>query len=253
MPQPERVRDLFRRIAPWYDFLNRLLSAGIDRRWRRQVVDAIRVDGVRSILDVACGTGDLTRELRRRADPEALVVGIDFCEPMLSFATRKQELIPGLAPFRLVAGDGLALPFPDRRFERVTIAFGVRNVADLDLCLAELFRVTAPCGMLGILEFSKPANRLFRWIYYLYFLHVLPRIGALFSGDREAYRYLPDTVLEFPDRNDLCSRLETVGFEEVRFTDLTCGIATLYIARRGGVQGRRVQPRNAGERGRGGA
>ena len=230
-PKARAVCDMFARISPRYDLLNRLLSLGIDRSWRRSLARALEVDGAGAVLDVACGTGDVALEIGRRVGPPTRVVGVDFCLSMLHLARRKAAPT-GTGRLALVCGDGLALPFADGRFDRVSIAFGIRNVADLDRGLAELARVTSPGGLLGILEFSRPTCPPFRALYYLYFLHVLPLIGRLVSGDPEAYRYLPDSVLSFPERDDLARRLEAAGFSQVRHTDLTLGIVTLHVARR---------------------
>jgi demethylmenaquinone methyltransferase/2-methoxy-6-polyprenyl-1,4-benzoquinol methylase len=231
----EAVREMFARIAPCYDLLNHVLSMGVDVLWRRTAAAALDVAGACSILDVACGTGDLTRELARHAAPGSRVIGVDFCGPMVSRAAAKlgRAASGAVSPrLRVVHGDGLALPFAGGAFDRASIAFGIRNMADLDAALAELARVLAPGGRLAILEFSRPRSPFFRRLYYAYFLNVLPLVGRLVSGESDPYRYLPDSVLAFPEREELAVRIGRAGFAEVSVSDLTFGIATLYVARR---------------------
>lgn len=224
------VQDLFGRIAPRYDLLNHVLSLGIDVLWRRQAARALALPGARAVLDVCCGTGDLALELARHVGPEATLTGADFCAPMLVRAHAKSRAAGTRIDW--VQGDGLSLPFADARFDRAAVAFGIRNVADLDRALRELARVLAPGGKLAILEFAKPRFAPFRALYYAYFLHVLPAIGRLVSGESDPYRYLPESVLAFPERDELSRKIAAAGFTDVRWTDLTFGIATLTVATR---------------------
>jgi len=220
------VRDLFARIAPRYDLLNHVLSLGIDVLWRRRAARALDLGGATAVLDVCCGTGDLALELSAHVPAAARLVGVDFCAPMLARAATK----PGAGRVGWVQGDGLALPFPAAAFDRVSVAFGVRNLADLDAGLAELARVLKPGGRLCILEFARPRFPPFRAAYYAYFLHVLPFIGRIVSGESDPYRYLPESVLAFPERDELSARLVRAGFRDCAWTDLTFGIATLTSA-----------------------
>ena len=235
LPAPERkasyVQDLFARIAPRYDLLNHVLSLGIDILWRKAAARALNLQHARAVLDVCCGTGDLAIELGAHLDASASLVGVDFCGPMLERAAAKTRG-SGARAVGWVQGDGLGLPFAAARFDRVSVAFGVRNLADLDAGLAELARVLAPGGRLCILEFARPRFWPFRFAYETYFLHVLPFIGRMVSGESEPYRYLPESVLAFPERDALAERLGRAGFADVTWRDLTFGIATLTVATR---------------------
>jgi demethylmenaquinone methyltransferase/2-methoxy-6-polyprenyl-1,4-benzoquinol methylase len=226
-----RVREMFAGIAKRYDLLNHLLSGNVDKRWRRIVAKRVRekltlanIDSSR-ILDVACGTGDLSLTLFENTG--ARVVGTDFCRPMLEIAAGK---IPDRIP--LIEGDALDLPFRDGAFEVVTIAFGLRNLASVEGGLAELRRVLKPGGWVAVLEFSRPANAMMRPLFGLYFTKVLPLMGGLVSGSRMAYSYLPASVRKFPDQEQLSLIMQRAGFEQVQFENLTGGIAALHMGKR---------------------
>ena len=224
----ERVRAMFARISRRYDLLNHLLSANTDKRWRALVVRRARARlkvGAR-VLDVACGTGDLSLALS--SGIEAQVVGLDFCRPMLDLAARKSS---GRS-IRYVEGDALALPFADATFDAVAIAFGLRNLADTQGGLRELLRVLRPGGIAFVLEFSQPVVPGLRGLFRLYFTRVLPRVGGWLSGSRWAYEYLPDSVARFPDQRRLAGMMRAAGFEQVEFENLTGGVAALHMGRR---------------------
>ncbi|MCM3902607.1 MAG: bifunctional demethylmenaquinone methyltransferase/2-methoxy-6-polyprenyl-1,4-benzoquinol methylase UbiE [Pyrinomonadaceae bacterium] len=226
-----RVREMFADIAGRYDLLNHLLSGHIDKRWRRLVARKLRENIVSSgarILDVACGTGDLSLTLSQTIG--ARVVGTDFCRPMLEIAARKTANREPDIP--LIEGDALRLPFRDGSFEAVTIAFGLRNLADVQRGLAELLRVLKPGGYLAVLEFSKPVVPGFRFLFNVYFTRVLPFLGGLISGSKGAYQYLPDSVTRFPDQKELSSLMSKVGLESVEYENLTGGIAALHTGKR---------------------
>ena len=210
-----RVRLMFARIARRYDLLNHLLSANTDRRWRQVVTSTLsrKLSGGARVLDVACGTGDLSIQLFE--GPGARVIGLDFCRPMLEIAARKAAQIP------LVEADALDLPFADRTFEVVTIAFGLRNLADTEQGLKELRRVLEPGGWLAVLEFSKPEARSFRKLFEFYFQRLLPAIGGIVSGSQSAYRYLPDSVMRFPDQAGLAGLMSQAGFVQIEWQNLT--------------------------------
>jgi len=223
------VRDLFRRVAPRYDFLNRLLSFRRDVGWRRfTAAHAGLAPGGRA-LDVATGTGDLAFELARYVGPQGQVVGLDFVEEMLVRAEAKAKAAGLDSVCRFVQGNALDLPFPDDSFDAATIAFGLRNVTDRMRCLQEMRRVVRPGGRVLVLEFSHPVWPVFREIYLLYFRHILPLIGRLIQGDPDTYRYLPETVLEFPDQEALADMLRTAGLRDVRYYNLTGGISCLHV------------------------
>jgi len=222
------VREMFDSIAPRYDFLNRLLSFGIDRRWRTFAVRQLRVPSDGRVLDIATGTGDLALEIASRTDASVRIVGEDFTPGMLRLAKEKIASSPYARRFALVNAPCEAIPHPENSFDSVTIAFGIRNVVDRDEGLREMVRVLKPGGQAVILEFSNPRSRFFRALYNFYFLSVLPRVGGLFSR-KSAYQYLPDSVLEFPEQETFCSMMLRAGFSEVRHHDLTFGVATVYV------------------------
>jgi demethylmenaquinone methyltransferase / 2-methoxy-6-polyprenyl-1,4-benzoquinol methylase len=229
--QAQRVREMFAAIATRYDLLNHLLSGNVDRRWRRLVVRTMAADlpvGNARILDVACGTGDLSLALL--AGTNAEVVGLDFCRPMLDIAAAKSSKSGSAIPF--VEGDALRLPFRDRSFDGVSIAFGLRNLASLEDGLSELLRILRPGGTVAVLEFSKPQTRIFRPFFRFYFTKVLPLLGGLISGSQSAYEYLPESVSRFPDQIALAALMKETGFIEVTFQNLTGGIAALHVGRR---------------------
>lgn len=219
---------MFAGIAGRYDLLNHVLSLNIDKRWRRLVARELadvlgRPDAV--VLDVACGTGDLSIELN--AGARARIIGTDFCRPMLSLAKSKAEGLRRPIPF--VEGDAMGLPFPDEMFDAVTIAFGLRNLANVANGLSELARILKPGGRLGVLEFSSPVVPGFGRLFNLYFSHILPRIGGAISGSQSAYEYLPDSVSKFPDQKTLSAMIEKTGFNDVTYRNLTGGIAALHL------------------------
>ncbi len=222
------IRDMFDTIAPRYDFLNRLLSLGIDRRWRSFAVGQLRVPAGGKVLDVATGTGDVALEIASRTPESVRIVGEDFTQGMLIAGKKKIEASPFRKRIFLVNAPCEAMPHPDRTFDGVTIAFGIRNVVDRLAGLREMHRVLKPGGRAVILEFSNPRSRLFKALYYFYFRRVLPFVGGLFS-QRSAYQYLPDSVLEFPDQEAFKSLMQKAGFSELRSFDLTFGIATVYV------------------------
>src|SRR5262245_20308655 len=224
MSDPRAVRAMFARIARRYDLLNRLLSGGVDRRWRKAVVR--RLGDVRGslLVDACCGTGDLSLALERAG---ARVLGVDFTPEMLSLARAKGA---GRGA-RFVAGDALALPLPDGRADAATVAFGIRNVADRARGLRELARVVRPGGAVLVLEFSLPRGRLTGALYRFYFTRVLPRLGGWISGDPGAYRYLPDPVLAWPTPGEPPAEMERAGLEQCGYQLLSGGIACLSFGR----------------------
>ncbi|GAA5514357.1 demethylmenaquinone methyltransferase [Deinococcus carri] len=223
------VQAMFASIAPRYDLLNRVLSLGIDRAWRREAArEALALHPAR-ILDVATGTGDFALELKARA-PQAEVVGSDFVPEMLDIAREKARARH--LTLRLEEGDALNLPYPDGSFDAVTCAFGFRNFADYARGLAEMWRVLAPGGRLVILEFPPPRPGPFGHLFRFYFRQVLPRIGALVSGNAGAYTYLPESTLAFLDPERLAGLMRATGFR-TRYRLLTFGIAAIHVGDKG--------------------
>ena len=221
------VRRTFSEIAPRYDLLNHVLSLNIDRAWRRRAIAALgwerRPAG--TYLDLCAGTLDVGAELARRPGFTGLVLGADFAEPMLRAGSAKVAGV-ALAP---VVADALQLPVAAGSVAGAIVAFGIRNVADLDAALLEAHRVLAPGGRFAILEFSLPRARVIGAAYRAYFRFVLPVIGRLVSGHPTAYRYLPDSVARFPVEEELARRMTAAGFAGVHWQSLTFGIAALHV------------------------
>ncbi len=222
------VWKMFDRIASRYDFLNRLLSFRQDVRWRRKVTAFLPEFSALKLLDVATGTGDLLFSLQKNSPRVVSGVGIDLSEKMLEIGRAKLDSLPGRPPLSLQKGDATAIPFPAKSFHAVTIAFGIRNVTDVNLALREMFRVLCPGGRAIILEFSLPENFLVRAGYLFYFRNILPKIGGLVSGDAIAYRYLNETVESFPYGKRFCALMTDAGFQNVGFKSLTFGVASIY-------------------------
>jgi demethylmenaquinone methyltransferase/2-methoxy-6-polyprenyl-1,4-benzoquinol methylase len=228
----EAVKQMFAGIAGRYDLLNHVLSLNIDKRWRRLVANELRDILERensTVLDVACGTGDLSLELSRNA--KAQIIGTDFCRPMLAVANKKTT--PTNARISYVEADAMTLPVADARFDAATIAFGLRNLPNFENGLKELGRVLKPNGKLVVLECSHPRLPIFRQLYEFYFSTILPRIGGLVSGSRAAYAYLPDSVSKFPEQDALVDLMKKCGFTDVRFQNLTGGIAAIHVGVKG--------------------
>jgi demethylmenaquinone methyltransferase / 2-methoxy-6-polyprenyl-1,4-benzoquinol methylase len=224
------VRRMFGAIAPRYDLLNHLLSLNRDRAWRRRAVDRLlegsAADGL--YLDACAGTFDLAVELASRPTFRGGVLGFDFAYPMLDRGRGKlpgRSILPGCA-------DALQLPLRDGAVDGAMVAFGVRNLADVDAGLRELARVVRPGGRVVILEFMTPAWQPFRWLYLFYFRRILPLVGRLVSRHGSAYAYLPASVLEFPEPAELARRMEAAGFDGVRWDVMTGGIVAAHHATR---------------------
>lgn len=218
---------MFSGIAGRYDLLNHLLSANIDKRWRRLVREKLQNilnDPNAVVLDVACGTGDLSVELKLHA--RARVFGSDFCRAMLEVAREKTSQHCLAIPY--VEADAMDLPFADESFDALTIGFGLRNLCSFENGLRELRRVLKTGGRIAILEFSAPVIPGVRGLFRFYFARILPRIGGAVSGSRGAYEYLPDSVSKFPNQKDLAGLMRTAGFSNVEYTNLTGGIAAIH-------------------------
>ncbi len=227
------VQRMFSEIAPRYDLLNHLLSFNVDRAWRRRAIAALAWEHAPrgTYLDLCAGTLDVAAALATRPGFAGNVIGADFAEPMLRAGANKvrSEVRSPVAP---VVADALDLPLRDESAEGAIVAFGIRNVADLDGGLAEAFRVLKPGGRFVILEFSTPPSPIVRAAYHAYFHHVLPAIGGAVSGHGAAYRYLPRSVAHFPSAPELAARLDEAGFVRVTWEPLTFGVATLHVGER---------------------
>jgi demethylmenaquinone methyltransferase/2-methoxy-6-polyprenyl-1,4-benzoquinol methylase len=234
----DRVRQMFGQIAGRYDFLNHLLSLGVDRYWRWRTVKLVppqpHSDGPPlPILDVCTGTGDLALAYDRAAGGRTRIVAGDFCLPMLEIGRQKAVKIGADSRIEFVEADAQALPVLSDAFQIVCVAFGLRNVADTDRGLAEMTRACAPGGSVAVLEFTTPTWQPFKAVYGWYFRHVLPRIGRLFARDSgDAYEYLPTSVGEFPQGEALAERMRAAGLTDVRRYPLTLGVVTLYVGKK---------------------
>lgn len=228
-PDPTAVEATFSSVAPRYDLANHWLSGGIDFYWRKRLVKLAQKNNPTDILDLATGSGDVLFALRKGLGDKVNLTGLDFCEPMLEQARKKRSLrgLGGCAN-QFLHGDCLSLPFEDNSFDLITIAFGLRNLADRAKGLAEMLRVLRPGGRLIILEFSQPYFW-FRPFYYLYLRGILPWIARWVTGDRDAYLYLGTSISGFPNREGLCEEIEKAGFKEVSARSLTFSIVALHL------------------------
>jgi demethylmenaquinone methyltransferase/2-methoxy-6-polyprenyl-1,4-benzoquinol methylase len=226
----DRVRRMFGQIAGRYDLMNHVLSLGIDHYWRWRTVRIVPPRGNQPILDLCTGTGDLALAYDKAAAGRVQVVGADFCHEMLAIADRKCG-----GRVRIVEADAQNLPLADNQFQIVSVAFGLRNVSDTDRGLAEMVRVCAPAGRVAVLEFTSPRWQPLKAMYGWYFRNVLPRIGQLVARNSEsAYEYLPASVGQFPQYEQLVERMQAAGLANVRFVPFTFGVATLYVGEKSG-------------------
>lgn len=245
MPKADDVRTMFDRIAGRYDLMNRVMTLGIDRRWRNAAVRAAKVDPSTRALDVCCGTGDISFLLAEAGCEH--VTGVDFSPNMLEQARRRQKgHRDGAAAQRIdfVQGDALALPFDDASFDVVTVSFGVRNVEDLSLAFREFARVARPGARIVCLEITRPKSRLFNWFYDIWFDRVVPLLGAIVSRDKAAYTYLPESTKSFPRPPQLADVIRAAGITDVRWRRFGGGIVALHsgvlpvqVAPKGGSAG----------------
>ena len=231
----ERIRRMFGQIAPWYDLLNHTLSLNIDRQWRRRTVRDVPLleNDPTPMLDLCTGTGDLAIDYSKARHSKAPIIAADFChEMLLGMQTKiaKRRLNNRIS---ILEADAQNLPFADDTFQLVSVAFGLRNIADYKVGLSEMVRVTKPGGKVAILEFSRPDGPLIGRAYRWYFRYLLPTIGQMVSRNKEsAYQYLPESVMSFPDGDDLATVMREQGLVNVTFQPFTFRIATLYVGRK---------------------
>ena len=224
-----QVRQMFDAIAPAYDFMNRAMTLGIDIWWRRLAVKRLKRIRPALILDVATGTGDFAIQLNESLHPQH-ITGIDLSQGMLEEACRKVKEKGLEEVISFEQGDCMTLPMQDETFDAVTVAFGVRNFEHLQQGYQEMARVLKPGGMLCVLELSAPTNRIIRWFYDLYTLHIIPWVGSLKSGDKSAYRYLPQSIAAVPQGEDMLQLMHNAGLHETAYKRLTLGVCTIYTA-----------------------
>ena len=224
------IQSLFDSISSNYDKLNHLLSLGVDRTWRRRALRWITDgEGTKRILDLACGTGDFSIEIARHTGPGTIVTGVDLSEGMLDVMRRKVSAAGLSERVSAEQGNSEKMHFADETFDRVTLAFGVRNFENREKALREILRVLKPRGRLVILELSVPSNRVLKWIYCLYFTRILPGIGGLISGKKSAYRYLPASVLNFPGKEEWMAAMRECGYKNVTHKSFTFGTCRMYM------------------------
>lgn len=223
----EQVAQMFDQIAPKYDFLNQVLSFGIHKRWRKKAVKKLIDLKPKRLLDVATGTGDFAVEAVRQLNPDK-ISGADISEGMMEFGRKKIAELNLQNKIEFVSGDAASLPFSDNTFDAITVGFGVRNFAVLQDGLKGMHRVLRPGGMLVVLEFSKPRKFPFKQSYNFYSRYILPLIGRMFSKDKRAYTYLPESVAAFPDGEDFLNEMKNAGFSSVSWQPLTFGVASIY-------------------------
>ena len=226
-----RIEKMFSGIAPWYDFLNRLLSLRRDVVWRQELVRGLDLGPQASVLDLAAGTLDVSLEIVRQR-PSSRVISADFSLPMLRRGKEKLTSVGAAGNILPVAADALALPFPGAEFDAVTIAFGVRNLPDRLAALREMHRVLRPQGVLAVLEFIPPARGWLQNTYKLYLNFVLPLIGRFFSQHTFAYSYLAESINKFPTARAFCQEMEKAGFGRVQYKVLTYGVVCLFYGKK---------------------
>ncbi|MBN2404867.1 MAG: bifunctional demethylmenaquinone methyltransferase/2-methoxy-6-polyprenyl-1,4-benzoquinol methylase UbiE [Coriobacteriia bacterium] len=228
-PTTDRVKGIFSAIAPSYDRFNRLSSMGIDRLWRRRTVRLAKLDSTSRVLDLAAGTGDLTMALARQGRP-ASILSTDFVPQMLEIGKQKAAAYEGPTKILFEVVDAQDLPFDDAEFDRVTVAFGVRNLPDRAANFKEVQRVLRPGGRYVILEFSRPTLKPFRVLYHFYLRTVIPFLGGALTGDRSGFDYLNESILAFPPQLALSAELHKAGFSTVEWHNLTFGIVAVHVA-----------------------
>lgn len=221
------VHDVFSSVASKYDVMNDVMSVGIHRLWKDAMMDWLAPRNRQRLLDVAGGTGDIAFRFLRRA-PDATAVVTDMTEPMLVEGRKRAEAETFADRLDWVTGDAMSLPFEDKAFDVYTISFGIRNVTRIDDALAEAFRVLRPGGRLMVLEFSQLPNAGLQRLYDLYSYNMIPRMGQAIAGDRDSYQYLVESIRKFPDQERFASMIGAAGFEQVKYRNLSMGIAALH-------------------------
>lgn len=222
-----QVADMFDAIAPAYDFMNAAMSFGMDRLWQRRLVEAAAAGNPDSVLDLATGTGEVALALARRL-PQARISGLDISDGMLEQARAKK----GAEGIEFICADGLSTGLPENTFDAITIAYGVRNYADLAAGLAEMHRILRPGGKVCVLELSEPANPILRALYKVYTRTLVPLVGRMVSGDSRAYTYLPESIAACPSRGAMTALMGRAGFGDCTFRGMTFGACTLYTAKK---------------------
>lgn len=227
--KPQQVEEMFNNIASAYDFMNRAMTLGIDRSWRRKAVKSLPEGKDIAVLDIATGTGDLALLINKITSSEH-ITGIDLAENMLEIARQKAAKSSNPSAFNFIKADSLGLPFPDNSFNCVTAAYGVRNFANLLEGYREMFRVLKPGGMVAILELSTPRNPVIKPLYNLYTRHLIPFVGRIIAGDSRAYTYLPESIAAVPQGDDMLNLMKQAGFSQTKCRRFTFGTCSFYTA-----------------------
>jgi len=222
-----RVHGIFTNVASKYDIMNDVMSGGVHRIWKDAMMDWLAPRPGQRLLDVAGGTGDVAFRFLARA-PSASAVVCDMTEPMLIEGRKRAEAEALAGSLEWVVGDAMALPFDDASFDRYTISFGIRNVTRIDEALREAYRVLKPGGRMMVLEFSQLPNPMMQRAYDLYSFNVIPRMGQVIAGDRDSYQYLVESIRKFPDQETFAAMIRDAGFEQVKYRNLTMGVAALH-------------------------
>ncbi|TCL69990.1 demethylmenaquinone methyltransferase/2-methoxy-6-polyprenyl-1,4-benzoquinol methylase [Hydrogenispora ethanolica] len=228
----QQVMGIFNSIAPRYDLVNTIVSFGWHHFWRRFAVAQAHLRSGDSVLDLCCGTGALTAAAAKKVAPFGQVVGLDFSEKMLEVARRRVHSFRFRDNIRFIRGNALDLPFPDNRFDCVTVAYGLRNVTDPARVLKEARRVLKPTGTVVSLDLGKPSAPVFKNIYYFYLNHWIPLTGGVFTKSPTSYRYLHDSILEFPHQKEISTLYRRLGFKNIQCSELTWGIAMVHTAQK---------------------
>lgn len=227
----QQVSKMFDNIAPYYDLLNRVLSLGIDKMWRKRAIKLLQEDNPQYILDVATGTADVALQIANTLTPKK-IIGVDISNEMLAIGREKIAKKNLQKVITLEAGDSESLPFEDNTFDAITVAYGVRNFENLEQGLSEMYRVLKPNGKMVVLEFSKPTIFPFKQLFNFYFANILPTVGKWTSKDPKAYRYLYESVQAFPDGKKFVTILDELGFQSTKFIPLSLGICSIYLGKK---------------------
>jgi demethylmenaquinone methyltransferase/2-methoxy-6-polyprenyl-1,4-benzoquinol methylase len=226
------VREMFDDIARKYDRMNTLMTFGLDRRWRRFVAERVGASPGMQLLDVCCGTGQLSFALARAVGPKGRVTGLDFSEKMLDIARGRLSDMEGPMPVVFVQGNAMSLPFEDNLFDGVTVGWGLRNVPDLTVALREMVRVVRPGGKVVSLDMAKPSLPVFKQLYWLYFETIIPLMGKIWAGKRSAYQYLYESARTFPSQQELAALFSRLGLRETAFHNLAGGVVAVVEGRK---------------------
>ncbi len=227
----EQIAEMFDNVSPKYDFLNHLLSGGVDFWWRKKAISMLRAEKPQFILDIATGTGDLAIEAEKQLKPQK-IIGVDISEGMLSFGREKMKKLGLEKTIEMQMGDSEKLLFDNNTFDAVIVSFGVRNFENLEKGLTDMCRVTKQGGTCMVMEFSNPKTPIIKELYWFYNKYILPTIGKMVSSDSSAYSYLPESVRAFPEGNDFLAIFEKAGFRQTKCIPLTFGVCSIYIGKK---------------------